>query len=79
MKIQIFETKEAMGKAAVRKAEEIGATNLESAKEIGKTAIKDSVRALDQKSTEAIELRTVELAHRIADFLYETDHFQFRI
>lgn len=61
------------GLQAVRKAEEMGARNLGSAEEIGKTAIKDSVQALDQKSTEAIELRTVELANRIADFLYERE------
>jgi two-component system, sensor histidine kinase len=61
------------GLQAVLKAEEMGIINLESAKEIGKTAIEDSVRALDQKSTEAIELRTVELAQRIADFLHERD------
>ena len=52
----------------------MGERNLGSAKEIGKVAIEDSVRALDEKSTEAIELRTMELAHRIADFLYERDN-----
>jgi signal transduction histidine kinase len=58
---------------ALRSAEEMGKRNLESAKEIGKQAIEDSVRALNNKSTEAIELRTMELARRIADFLYERD------
>ncbi|MBE9545878.1 MAG: hypothetical protein IMF10_00110 [Proteobacteria bacterium] len=64
---------EETGLQAVLRAEEMGASNLESAREIGKTAIEDSVRGLDSKSTEAIELRTVELAQRIADFLYERD------
>lgn len=64
---------EETGLQAVRRAEEMGASNLNSAKEIGKTAIEDSVKGLDSKSTEAIELRTVELAKRIADFLYERD------
>jgi signal transduction histidine kinase len=58
---------------AVQKAEEMGIRNLKSSNQIGKTAIENSVRALDNKSTEAIELRTVELAQRIADFLYERD------
>jgi len=62
-----------MGLKAVLKTEGMGIINLESAKKIGKKAIEDSVRMLDQKSTEAIELRTVELAQRIADFLYERD------
>ncbi|MEA3357959.1 MAG: HAMP domain-containing sensor histidine kinase [Thermodesulfobacteriota bacterium] len=58
---------------AFQRAKEMGIRNLGSAKEIGKTATENSVKALDDKSTEAIELRTVELADRIADFLYERD------
>lgn len=61
------------GLEAVHSAEEMGKKSLQSGKEIGEQAIEDSVRALDNKSTEAIELRTMELAHRIADFLYERD------
>ncbi|MFZ7110058.1 MAG: HAMP domain-containing sensor histidine kinase [Desulfatiglandales bacterium] len=61
------------GRDAIQRAEEMGKKNLQSAVEIGKEAIDDSVRALDEKSTEAIELRTVELAQRIAEFLYERD------
>ena len=61
------------GLEAVNSAEEMGKKSLQSGKQIGKQAIEDSVRALDNKSTEAIELRTMELAHRIADFLYERD------
>lgn len=61
------------GLQAVQRAEEMGKQNLEAAEEIGMTSIEDSVSALDKKSTEAIELRTVELAARIADFLYERD------
>ncbi len=41
------------------------AHNLESAKEIGKEAIQDSVRALDNKATGAIELRTVDNCYGI--------------
>lgn len=61
------------GSHVVQKAEELGAENLKAAQEIGETSIEDSVKALDNKSTEAIELRTVELAARIADFLRERD------
>ena len=61
------------GSESIAIARGMGEKNLGSAKETGKVAIEDSVRALDDKSTEAIELRTMELAHRIADFLYERD------
>ena len=61
------------GFQAARKSEEMGYANLQAAKDIGKTAIQDSILALDRKATEAIELRTVELAMKIADFLHERD------
>ena len=62
------------GLQAVQQAEEMGRLNIQAAKVIGETAIDDSVRSLDRKATEAIELRTVELAMSIADFLYERDN-----
>ena len=61
------------GHQAVRGVEKMGKQDLLSAKSIGDRAIEDSVYALDTKSTEAIEVRTMELAMRIADFLYERD------
>jgi CheY-like chemotaxis protein len=61
------------GLLAIRRAEEMGARNLASAEQIRRPAIEDSVEELDNKSTEAIELRTVELTQKIADFLYERD------
>ncbi len=61
------------GAEAIAIARSIGDKSLRSAREIGEVAIDDSVQALDEKSTEAIELRTMELAGRIADFLYERD------
>jgi signal transduction histidine kinase len=39
----------------------------------GKTANEDAVRALDERSREAIEAQTTDLAKRLADFLYERD------
>lgn len=62
-----------MGTEAVQRTGEMGARNLQSAVKIGKEAIQDSVRELDKKSTEAIELRTYELAQGVADFLHERD------
>jgi signal transduction histidine kinase len=62
-----------MGTEAERRTGDMGCRNLQSAVKIGKEAIADSVRELDKKSTEAIELRTYELAQRVADFLYERD------
>lgn len=64
---------EETGLEAIRQAEGMGARNLKSSKQLGKIAIENTVRALDDKSTEAIELRTVELAKRISEFLYERD------
>lgn len=61
------------GLQAVSAAEQMGREDLRHTENVGNTSIEDSVRALDRKSTEAIELRTVELASRIADFLYERD------
>jgi len=64
---------EEVGLDALNSAEKMGRGSLLAAENLGAMAIKDSVNALDEKSTEAIELRTVELAQRIADFLYERD------
>jgi len=61
------------GSEAIAIARGMGERNLGSAREIGNEAIEDSVRSLDVNATEAIELRTVELARKIADFLYERD------
>ncbi len=57
----------------IQRAENMGESYLFSEKLISKVAINDSIKGLDKKSTEAIELRTQELALRLADFLYERD------
>lgn len=62
------------GLQAIQRTAQMGRDNLSHTSKLGDISLKDSVRALDSKSTEAIELRTVELAHRIADFLYERDN-----
>ncbi len=61
------------GQAAMSIAWDASDKNLEAARQIGKRAIEDSVKELDKKATEAIEVRTMDLAARIADFLYERD------
>lgn len=58
---------------AAQQAERMGHEHLRTTKDLGAMSIADSVRALDRKSTEAIELRTVEVAAHIADFLKERD------
>jgi hypothetical protein len=64
---------EATDAQIIQRVENMGASYLASEKQIGDSAVKDSVRGLDKKSTEAIELRTQELSMRVADFLYERD------
>ena len=44
-----------------------------SQKQTGKTANDDAVRALDERSREAIESLTTDLARQVADFLYDRD------
>lgn len=58
---------------AVQQVESMGEEHLRATRDLGAMSIADSVRALDRKATEAIELRTVEIASRIADFLRERD------
>jgi hypothetical protein len=44
-----------------------------SQQQTGKTANDDAVRALDERSREAIESLTTDLARQVADFLYDRD------
>jgi len=62
------------GLEATQRAEEMGAKNLMSAKGIGRFAVEDSVRALDEKATEAIKVRTVDLALDHIHIMEFTDH-----
>ena len=54
---------------AVQMAEAIRLTQQQT----GKTASDDAVKALDERSREAIEALTTDLAREIADFLYDRD------
>ena len=40
---------------------------------VGELAVKDAITALDDRSREAIEQRTMDLANTVADFLYQRD------
>lgn len=42
-------------------------------RETGKTAVDDAVKALDDRSREAMESLTTSIARQVADFLYERD------
>jgi signal transduction histidine kinase len=61
------------GSESIIISRQMGERNLQSATQIGHAAIQDSVQQLDDKASEAIETRTMDLAQRIADFLYERD------
>ena len=54
---------------AVQMAEAMRVTQQQT----GKTANDDAVKALDEKSREAIESLTTDLAREVADFLYDRD------
>ena len=54
---------------AVEMADAMRATQQQT----GKMAIEDSVRALDERSREAIEALTTDIARQVAGFLYDRD------
>lgn len=60
---------EGVSSRAIQLADAMRATQQQT----GKTAIEDSVRALDERSREAIEALTTDIARQIADFLYDRD------
>ncbi len=62
-----------LGARSMQRVDDMGDQDLKSDRALGERAIEDTVQALDLKSTEAIEVQTVELANRIAEFLYERD------
>lgn len=55
------------------KAAGMADTSLQTIQEIGKTVTDDSIRALDERSREAIETLTTDAARNIARFLYARD------
>jgi hypothetical protein len=63
-----------IGLDAADSAKVMGEKNLASAKSMGDTAVSDSKEALIALAKEAIEVRAVETANKIADFLNERDN-----
>lgn len=62
-----------LGSSALKNTEDMGQSVLESTKGIQAFATKESVEQLDKKSTENIEVRTIDAANRIADLLHGID------
>jgi signal transduction histidine kinase len=60
---------EGVSSRALEMADAMRVTQLQT----GKTANDDAVRALDERSREAIEALTTDLARQVADFLYDRD------
>nr|WP_321398486.1 ATP-binding protein [uncultured Desulfobacter sp.] len=71
--LSVSEKLEETNAQIIQRAESLGESYLLSEKLISQVAINDCIKGLDKKSTQAIELRTQELAFRLADFLYERD------
>lgn len=68
-----WHTAQQLGDDVSSKAGSIADTSLQTIQEIGKTVTEDSIRALDERSRQAIETLTTDTARRIADFLYARD------
>ena len=62
-----------LGQDVSKKASSMADAMLSTIKSVGKTVTDDSIRALDQRSREAIESLTTDAAKEIATFLYERD------
>jgi PAS domain S-box-containing protein len=62
-----------LGTTMQEKSRQLGQDTRRVVSEIGRTAVQDSIRALDDKSREAIERLTTDTARRVADFLYARD------
>jgi hypothetical protein len=62
-----------LGKITLDSVKMIGSKSIENLKVLGEKNLNDSIDALDEKSSESHQLRSVETAKQIADFLYERD------
>ena len=63
-----------LGSTALDNMEDMGESLLGPTEAMGETITAQSVQSMDTKSTEAIETRTIDLANRIAGFLYDIDN-----
>jgi CO dehydrogenase/acetyl-CoA synthase alpha subunit len=64
---------ESLGEGVSARGVQMADAMRKTQQQTGKTAIDDAVRALDERSREAIESLTTSLARQVADFLYERD------
>jgi signal transduction histidine kinase len=62
-----------LGAGVAVEAKRMGAETARSVGEIGDIVVADSVKALDDRSREAIERLTTDTARAVADFLYDRD------
>lgn len=62
-----------LGDDVSEKSSKMSDTAIETVEDMGKTMVEDSIRALDERSREAVEAQTTEIARQLAAFLYERD------
>jgi len=68
-----WQAAQGLGEGVSSRAVQIADAMRTTQQKTGKTAIEDSVRALDERSREAIEALTTDIARQVADFLYDRD------
>ncbi|MFZ4537142.1 ATP-binding protein [Propionivibrio sp.] len=68
-----WQAAQGLGEGVSSRALEMADAMRVTQQQTGKTANDDAVRALDERSREAIESLTTDLARQVADFLYDRD------
>ena len=63
-----WQAAQGLGEGVSSRAVELADAMRVTQQQTGKTAIEDSVRALDERSREAIEALTTDIARQVADF-----------
>ena len=69
-----WQSAQSLGDGVASRALQMADAMRATQQQTGKTANDDAVRALDERSREAIEALTTDLALQVADFLYDRDH-----
>jgi signal transduction histidine kinase len=68
-----WQASQSLGEGVAARALQMADAMRSTQQQTGKTATDDAVRALDERSREAIEALTTDLAREVADFLYDRD------
>ncbi len=68
-----WQAAQGLGEGVSSRGVEMADAMRDTQRQTGKMAIDDAVRALDERSREAIEALTTSLARQVADFLHERD------